>query len=488
MKKRVHLLLIASLACASSLFAGPFSKQTQEIAAQLRDKALKESKPYDIVASLTTEIGPRPAGSPADKAAVAWAMKTLKAMSFDAVYAEPVAVTYWARGEAELTVTAPFPHRLEVTALGGSVGTGDEGIEAEIVEVPSFEALKALPENALQGKIAFLNERMTRSRNGSGYGVTVKNRSYGAIEASKRGALAVVIRSVGTDSHRLPHTGVLRYEADVKKIPSLAVSNPDADLLTRMLSYNKPIRLHLKANCRLIGTEISHNVVAEIHGSQRPEEIVLLGAHLDSWDLGTGAVDDGAGVAIVSEAGRILSEASRRPQRTIRVILFANEEFGLEGAKAYFEQHKDEFENFVMGSESDFGAGPIYAFSTNVKAEHRPVMDEILKVLEPLGIARGDEKASGGPDMWPFQKEGMPVVGLNQDGSDYFDLHHTADDTLDKIDPNSMRQNVAAFAAWAWMVADTEYDFGRIPVDEEESKHNFALAVGSGTAVNQGSK
>lgn len=437
-------------------------------AAELRDSALQKNEATNLLESLTTEIGPRMAGSPANAKAVAWAQEKFKALGYDKVYLQPVIHPVWQRGHEQAEVLSPFPQKLHITALGGSVGTNGKTLDAEIVEFASLDALKAAPENSLNGKIAFINKRMERHKDGSGYGPVVAGRGAGAVEAAKKGALAVIIRSVGTDSNRLPHTGMMRYDDAVKKIPAAALSVPDADLLEHMLKRGKPVTLRLDIAAGLTGTYTSYNVIGEIRGREKPDEVVVIGGHLDSWDLGTGAVDDGAGVSITMAAGAVIGQMKQAPRRTIRVVAFANEEQGLYGGKAYAEAHKNNIADHQIGAESDFGAGRIYSFGAGVSDSVWPVIEQIGSVLAPLGIITERGKGSAGPDVGPISALGMPWAELQQDGIDYFDLHHTANDTFDKVDPKALDQQVAAYAAFAYLAAESKMDFGTAPKVEEK--------------------
>jgi carboxypeptidase Q len=432
-------------------------------ARSLQQSILRGTKAYDIVRSLTVEVGPRLAGSPGDKAAVEWALRTLKELGFSNVRAEGVTVPHWVRGAESGAITAPYPQPVVLAALGGSVGTPDGGLEAEVVEVPTLEALSSLDPAAVKGKIVFLSTRMERAKDGSGYGRTVPIRSRGAAAAAKLGAVAVLIRSVGTDNNRTPHTGSVRYEEGVAKIPAAALSNPDADLLAHQIATGKPVRFRLHLGARQLPDARSANVIGEIPGREAPEEIVLLGCHLDSWDLGTGAVDDAAGCAIMMEAARRIGELPEKPRRTIRVVLFANEEFGLSGANAYAEAYADSLGKHVLAGESDFGSGRVWRIASRIDPARLPAIEVLADLLKPLGVERGDNEANGGADLTPLREARVPVVALNQDGSDYFDWHHTANDTLDKVDPKDLDQNIAAWATVAYVAAEMPGDFGRGP-------------------------
>lgn len=456
--------LLVAVSCFTSApvsaKAPSLSQEDLKVAAELRDEALKSSKGYDIVESLTTEVGPRMAGTPGDAAAVKWGVAKLKELGFDKVWTEPVTFPTWKRGVETAEVLAPYPQPLVITALGFSVATPDEGIAAEIIQFDDLEALKNAPADAAKGKIVFIKNRMERSRDGSGYGPAVAARGQGASEAAKKGAVAILIRSIGTDNDRMPHTGVMRYEDGINKIPAAALSAPDANLLENMVRRGKPVTVKVNIGAKNGQEYTSQNVIAEITGSEKPEEYVIIGGHLDSWDLGTGAIDDGAGVAITTAAAELILRLPERPKRSIRVILFANEEQGLVGGKAYAKAHKDELKNIISGAESDFGAGRIWRIDSKVKPEALPVVKQIAKVLEPLGIKYGNNQAGGGPDLIPLRGMGISVFSLRQDGTDYFDYHHTSNDTLDKIDPEALDQNTAAYVVFAYLVAQMEGDFG----------------------------
>jgi Zn-dependent M28 family amino/carboxypeptidase len=311
---------------------------------------------------------------------------------------------------------------------------------------------------------------MARFRDGHGYGPAVKARK-GASDAAAKGAVAYLIRSIGTDSDRMPHTGNQTYPEGGGQIPAAALSNPDADLLSNMLRRGQPVRVKLDLDVGPTGREVtSYNVIGEIRGRGRlAKEVVVIGGHLDSWDLGTGAIDDGAGVAITMAAGARIGRLAQPPRRTVRVIAFCNEEQGLWGGKAYAKDHAAELDQQQLGAESDFGAGRIYGFAAGVAPEAEPVIARIAEFLAPLGIERlPPDNADAGPDIGPFAKLGMPWAQLAQDGSDYFDYHHTANDTLDKIDSAALDQQVAAYATMAYIAAETTVDFGRSPPRPEE--------------------
>ncbi|MEM7707934.1 MAG: M28 family peptidase [Pseudomonadota bacterium] len=428
-------------------------------AALLRDEAQDSGLAYEILESLTTEVGPRMAGSSGDARAVAWAQAKFEQLGFDRVTLEPVTFPAWRRGREAASVVAPFPQPLVVTALGGSIATDGE-LRTPVAHFATLQELAAVPDDSLDGQIVFISNRMKRFRDGAGYGQAVAARSNGAVTAAKKGASAILIRSIGTDQDRLPHTGLMSYALDVRRIPAAALSNPDADLLVNMVQRGQPVEVALELGSYWDGDYTSYNVIGDIVGSAKPDEYVVIGGHLDSWDLGTGAIDDGAGCAITMAAGALIGRLDMAPQRTIRVVLYANEEQGLWGARAYRQAHADELDRHIIGAESDFGAGPIYRFSSRVKPSALGLVDQLSQVLAPLGIVRGDNIASGGPDLIPMRQAGMAVATLHQDGTDYFDYHHTANDTLDKVKPEDLAQNVAAYTVFAYLSAMAPGDFG----------------------------
>lgn len=429
-------------------------------ASSLHREALAGTRAYELVRSLTVEVGPRPAGSKAHEAAVAWGLRTMKELGFQNVRAEKATLPHWVRGAESGEIVAPYPQPVHLAALGGSVGTPEGGIEAQVIQVPSLEAAAKLDPAQVKGKIVFYDVPMKRTKDASGYGEAVPVRGGGASAAAKLGAVAVLIRSIGTDNNRTPHTGAMRYQDGVEKIPAAALSIPDADLLAAQVATGKPVTFRLKLGAHLEPDVEGASVVGEIPGREKPEEIVLLGAHLDSWDLGTGAIDDGAGCAIMMETARRIAQLPKKPRRTIRVVLYANEEFGLSGGRAYAEAHKDELARHVMSGESDLGSGRVWRISSRVDPARLPVVASLAKLL---GVEQGNNEAGGGADISTLAPARVPVIALAQDASAYFDYHHTANDTLDKIDPKDLDQNVAAWAAVAYAIADMPGDLGRAP-------------------------
>lgn len=460
-------LVLCVLSIAVSQFSAPvqafdalLSERDLQAAAFLRETSLRDNNAFAVVESLTTEVGPRLAGSAGDARAVAWAQDKLKSMGFDRVWTEPVSYPSWQRGIETAEVVGPFPQPLVITALGNSIGTGTGGLMAPIIAFDTLEALLAAPEGSAKGKIVFISKAMSKSRDGADYGPTVGARSRGASVAASKGAIACLIRSVGTDHDRLPHTGNQRYATDITPIPTAALSNPDADLLKRMLTRKAPVVVRMTLTSQMGPMVTSANVVAEMRGSDKPDEYILLGAHLDSWDLATGALDDGAGVGIVIGAADAIKRSGFKTRRSVRVVLFANEEQGLYGGDQYFVAHQKAMKQAIAGAEADFGAGPVYRLKSNVKAESLPVVMQMANVLAPLNVDYGGNKAGSGPDMRALHSGGMAVFELALDGTDYFNYHHTANDTLDKVDPAALSQSTAAFATWAFLAAQAPDNFG----------------------------
>ena len=469
---------IAGLAAAADSLADPAIPPDVRAAAQaLREKAFAGSRASHWVRELTDFCGPRLTGSDAYRRAVEWSIATMKAQGLANVHAEPVTAPVWVRGTETGEVVSPVRQKLSLTALGGSVPTPPEGLEGEVVEMPSLEALAANP-SAAHGRIVFFNKKMERHADGSGYGRAVDVRSRGPAKAAAAGALGVLIRSIGTDQERLPHTGATDYEAGAPRIPAAALSIPDAEMLERLLRDGRPVRVRFLLTCHDGPPVQTSNVVGEVPGRERASEIVLLGGHLDSWDLGTGAIDDGAGVAIVLEAARLITGLPRRPERTVRVVFFANEENGLAGGNAYAAAHSGELDRHVAALESDSGTGRPLGFSWNAGPSAEPVIRAIGELLEPLGAGELHGDGGGGADIGPLRASGVPLFSVRQDVSRYFDYHHTANDTFDKIEPEALDRNVAAVAAFAWVAASIPHEFERIPPDDAQGPVIAGRAAG----------
>jgi Zn-dependent M28 family amino/carboxypeptidase len=381
----------------------------------------------------------------------------LKALGFANVHAEPFAKPSWARGAESAEVVAPFPQKLAVIGLGGSVPTPPQGIEAPIVVLKSYADLLAARPGAFKGKIVVINQPMARTQDASGYGKAVVAR-YGAFEAAKRGAVAYLVRSISTSNSRAPHTGGGTYGPNKAKIPEAALGVPDADLLAHMAARG-PVRLRLKLASFVRPKSVAWNVSGEIVGSVKPHEVIVIGGHLDSWDPGTGAIDDGAGVAITTAAARLIGQLPRHPRRTIRVVMWGSEETG-GSSDAYPAAHKNELARIVVAAEGDLGSDRVYRLKLPPDAPEQPALKSLAGVLAPLKIFISPEPPKdAGSDVEGLRKAGVPVFSLDQDASRYFDIHHSADDTLAVVDRAQLNQNVAAWTALLYLIADSDVDF-----------------------------
>lgn len=453
--------LALSLATLSINAANLDAAQLKEID-QLKNTAMKSTLAYEIDESLTTEVGARMMGSEGDKRAIKWAVAKMKALGFDKAWTEEVTHTHWSRGDIEAKIIAPYPQKMVALALGGSIGTGEKGLQAQVAHFKTLKDLKAAPAGSLNGKIAFISYRMTREINGAGYGPAVGARGKGAATAAEKGAVGFIMRSVGSDSNRVGHTGMMRYKEGIKKIPAAALSNPDADLLVNQLKRGKPVEVYLKLNAERHDHDTikSANVIGEITGSQFPNEYVVLGAHLDSWDVGTGAIDDGIGVSVTMAAASLIAKLPQRPKRSIRVILFAGEEVGLVGADQYVERNKGIMHQHLIGAEWDFANGLIYSMKPGVGAQSLNDIREFAQLVAPLGVALNPlNDAKGSSDLRRLVSAGMPAMNFSANGLDYFDYHHTENDTLDKVDQEALKQNTAVYAMFAYFVAQSGVDF-----------------------------
>jgi len=410
--------------------------------AALRDAALKDDYAWDITEGLTTEVGQRLAGTEAEARARNWAVAKLRALGFSNVRVEPFDMPVWARGPEAIEILAPFPQKLVVAALGNSASTPPEGIRGQVIGFDTLADLEAAPDHAVRGKIVFVSHAMPRTQDGSGYGYFGGPRRQGPSIASRKGAIGIVIRSIGTDYHRNPHTGVQSFAAGVRPIPAGALPLPDAEQLQRILKRGQAVTMHLTLVSQT-GRGQSGNVIGEIPGRDPTLPPILVGGHLDSWDQGTGAIDDAAGVAIATAAAKRIMDAGR-PLRTIRIVWFGAEEPGLFGGLAYQARHKEP--HYAL-AESDFGTGRIWQVNSKLGKDREAEARTLQAALAPLGIVPGALDEADGSDIGPMIAAGAPAVGLSQDGTYYFDIHHTPDDTLDKIDPAQLRQNVAAWTA-----------------------------------------
>jgi carboxypeptidase Q len=453
--------------------ANPFAAMTQESKAQMENfppqlreqlvaiktAALSDDYAYHQLEHLTENIGPRPAGSPQAKAAVEYVAAELRQLGLE-VRLEEAKVPHWVRGAetAELVAWAGqapgTKQKVVLTALGGSSATPAEGISADVVVVNNFDELKALGHDQVAGKIVLFNELFDKEKSAAGYafiayGEAVRYRAAGPKGAADLGAVAALVRSVGDADFRLPHTGF----AVPAGIPSGAVTAEDASLIAHLASQG-PVRMHLTLTPQRLPDEISYNVVGDLKGNEHPEQVVVVSGHLDSWDLGTGAIDDGAGVAVAMEAAEILQKLHLRPKRTLRVIAWMDEEEGGAGSQAYTKSHASDFPNYVGAIESDSGAAHPLGFEVRITPQANELLAPVLTVLQSFGASVFQPSSyPPGADISTMSEAGVPAFGILQDGRTYFHYHHTAADTLDKIVPSELRENGAAMAIMGYALA-----------------------------------
>lgn len=455
---RILPVLTAAATLAGAAASNAHAQDLAAGVAAVRDRALADATAWDVVESLTSEVGPRPVGSPAMTRARDWGVATLKRLGFENVHVEAFTTRAWSRGAESAEVVGPWPQKLAILGLGNSAPTPAGGITAPVAVFTSYQAMLDQPPGALAGKIAVVTQPMGRTQDGSSYGAVGIQRFLGAAEAARRGAVAYLVRSLSTDDTRLPHTG---GGADAG-IPAAALSTPDAALLERLAARGKPVTVHLEMASSVNPAAEAWNVVGEIRGREAPDEVIVVGGHLDSWDPGTGAIDDGAGVAITTAAAKLVGQAGRT-RRTIRVVMWGSEEQG-GSSGAYAKAHKDEVPKIVVAGESDLGAGRIWSISLPRAGADHAAMKAFRAALPPLKVAvSAAPPRFGGSDIEGLMGLGAPFVDFSQDASRYFDLHHSADDTLDKIDPAELSQNVAVWAGFLYAVANSDVDFHAKP-------------------------
>ena len=426
----------------------------REPASRMIGAALADTAAWTRLAELTDTYGHRLAGSESLEDAVAWAVGEMSRDGLENVRGEKVMVPHWVRGRESAELVAPVRHSLVMLGLGNSVGTPPGGIEAEAVVVRSFDELDARGA-ALTGKIVVFNVPWT------GYGETVRYRSAGASRAAAHGAVGMLLRSVGQPGLRTPHTGALTYAPGQPQIPAAAIANEDADRLQRLQDRGQKLVVRLMMEARMLPDAESANVIGEIAGRERPEEIVVLGCHFDSWDVGTGATDDGGGCIASWEAVRLMKKLGLRPRRTVRAVLYTNEENGLRGGLAYRDQHMTELANHVLMIETDGGVFRPLGFGFSGNDQARTTVKAVASLLAGIGATRIGA-SGGGADIGPSVQAGkVPSMSLDVDGSLYFTIHHTAADTVDKIDPADIARCVAALAVMGYVVADLPSRLGQ---------------------------
>ena len=417
-----------------------------------------DCRAWELVRSLCDEVGPRYPCTPGDVAAVAWAEGALRRAGLVNVHAEPAPATLWERGAEACTLLLPRKHQAVLTALGGSIPTPGV-IDAEVAVFDSLDVLSTAPRDRVEGKIAYIHHVMPRLRDGTGYNAASTMRMRGPSLAAAKGALACLVRSAGTDTSRVAHTGALHYDVGVPPIPAAALSTPDGDLLHRALSSKAAVRATLSLSCSAMHVGESNNVVGELIGSDRAREIVLIGAHLDSWDLAPGALDDAAGCAIAIEACRLLASLPNPPLRTVRVVLFANEELGSGGGIAYARSHADEADRHVCAIEADQGDGRPWALRVPATGREGPTSAALQRALAPLGVVLDGGPSRGGVDIGPLRGLGVPFIDLRQDATRYFDFHHTVNDVIENVSKTDLCEATIAFAVAVWVLANTSDRF-----------------------------
>jgi hypothetical protein len=447
-----------------------FSTQTLNDLKRLQQAALNSDYAYREVAHLSNNIGPRLTGSAQAAKAVEYVASELKAIGCD-VQLEKVMVPHWVRGE-ETAALVQFPgmadgttQKILLCALGGSVATPSEGITAEVVAVKNFEELKATPRDKVAGKIVvftypFDKQMAAVGRSGEAYGEAVAYRGDGPSAAARQGAVACLIRSVGGADYRIPHTGSTHYANDVPKIPAGAMSSEDADLVAD-LAKQGAVKMKLVLTPQTLPDVESANVIGDIKGSEHPEQVVIVSGHLDSWDLGTGAIDDGAGVAVSMEAANLIQKLHLKPRRTVRVIAWMNEENGTRGSKQYAKDHEKDWANHFGCMETDSGADHPVGLHVKAKPEVKTLLKPVAAILRESGAGALELSEHAGADIEPLEKAGVPSFAPIQDGRFYFNYHHTAADTLDKIDPKNLAQTSAIVAVWAYAMANAEQPMPR---------------------------
>ena len=442
-----------------------FSPQTLSELKQLQKAALESDYAYRQVAHLANNIGQRLSGSAQAATAVEYVAGELKALGCN-VQLEKVMVPHWVRGE-ETAALVQFPgqapntmQKILLCALGGSVATPENGLQAELLVVKNFDELKSMPRDIVAGKIVLFNypfdkQMAAEGRSFQAYGEAVVYRSDGPSAAARKGAVACLIRSVGSAEYRLPHTGLTEYAGDAPKIPAAAVTAEDADLIVNLVAQGA-VKMKLTLTPQTLPDVESANVIADIKGSEHPEQIVIVSGHLDSWDLGTGAIDDGAGVAVSMEAANLIQKLRLKPKRTIRVIAWMNEENGEAGSKQYAKDHEKEISNHFAAMETDGGAGHPIGVNIKAKSETKKMLAPVAAILQRSGAGILDLVEHCGADIQPLEKAGVPAFSPIQDSRFYFNYHHTAADTLDKIVPRELAENSAVVAVVAYALANME--------------------------------
>ena len=449
--------LFISICFCSSLFCQQKEippRPYEELAQNIIRAGLDSGKAYSFLTELCVKIGARLSGSPQAVRAVEWGKSTMEKLGFENVHLESVMVPHWKRGkEQAYIIDGKKKNPLTVCALGGSIPTEKNGITAEVIEVQSREELQKLGESA-KVKIIFFNQPMDRKKIGTfeAYGGAVWQRWAGAMEAAKRGAVAAIVRSMTTRIDDVPHTGSMGYDDTIPKIPAAAISTVDANELSKQLAKNKNVKIHLLLSCETLPEVVSANVVGEITGSEKPNEIIVVGGHLDSWDKGHGAHDDGAGIAHTLETLRLLRELGIRPKRTIRAVLFMNEENGGRGGKGYAERVRPD-EKHLAAIETDAGGFSPRGFGIGADSAIVEKLSRWSYLLEPIDAGK-IRRGGGGADIAELGKQGVVTIGMRVDSQRYFDYHHSDNDTIDKVNERELELGAIALAIFSYVLAE----------------------------------
>jgi len=448
---------LAFILFACSLSVSLFSQQSDSVIVHnLFITSLKSDAAYENLRYLTQTIGPRLAGSPQSIAAVEWAKQVMQQMGVDTVYLQPCKVRNWQRGGKEtaiVTSTLRGSKNLNICSYGGSVGTGKEGITAEVVEVKSFEEVEKLGRKGIEGRIVFFDRPADPAffYTGHSYGSAVDQRIHGASVAAKYGALASIVRSVTLARDEFPHTGVMHYDESIAKIPSIALSTLDAELLSTWLKSDPKLKLFLQTNCRELPEADSYNLIGELKGTDFPDQYIVVGGHIDSWDITQGAHDDGAGVVQSIEVLRLFNEMGIKPRHTVRAVIYMDEEMAQRGAHKYLEEVKRKNEKHIAAIESDGGGFTPIGFSIDASADNFSTIKSFQKYFEEFDMHEFI-KGGSGVDVGPLKELGIPLMGLMDDGQRYFDYHHAASDTFDKVNCRELELGAAAMASMVYLL------------------------------------
>lgn len=423
---------------------------------KLYDEALTRGESYSMLRELTTKAPARLSGSPNAAAAVEWSRHAMEQFGFDSVWLQPVMVPHWVRGNKEVAKAITKKQGavdLTVLALGGSIGTGAQGVSAQVVEVRDFEELKNLGEKGVKGKIVFFNRPMdpTLIQTFAAYGGAVNQRGAGPSEAAKYGAAAVVVRSMGSNLEDYAHTGGLRYAPNIGKIPAVAISTRHAELLSQLLKEEKDLQFFLQTTCEILPDAPSFNVIGELRGSENPNKYIVVSGHLDSWDVGQGAHDDGSGCVQAIEVLRIFKAIGYKPKNTIRAVMYMNEENGLRGGIEYAKQAELKKEKHIAAMESDRGGFTPRGFTMSAPEEMKNKVKSWKPLLEGYGLTDFNGEG-GGADIGPLAPQGVPLFGYLPDSQRYFDYHHTQEDTFDKVSKRELELGAAAMAALTFLI------------------------------------